>query len=253
MIESKDVLDILLAKIKAKQPYSLIRLGDGEMAVLNGLIDPASYNRVLVRQLGLSPTFEDAEKIRQNLITAISDCDMIGLPFGKEKHGGYWADWDTILDKFAPQWRNKQHCHIDVHNHFLDNDWFDLLLKDRATINFIGCRQITAGIFRRFAPKVVNPFFIRPEMAFTSEKRAITKVPHYPEAFGRMQRYMDSTDLNRGVCLVGAGFVGKIYNNWFRDRGCVSMDIGNVMDAWGGKRTRGEGRGRDVEFNDFKL
>ena len=58
----------------------------------------------------------------------------------------------------------------------------------------------------------------------------------------------------RGVlCLVGAGIPGKCYNNWFRDQGGVSLDIGSVFDFWYGRRTRGKGRGLDAIDNTYKL
>jgi hypothetical protein len=64
---------------------------------------------------------------------------------------------------------------------------------------------------------------------------------------------MSKCRIDGNICLVGAGFIGKIYVNWFKERGGVAMDIGAVMDLWAGKATRGPLRGTDAENLTYKL
>lgn len=246
MIEDEGILEI----IKRPEPISIIRLGDGEMGVLNGYRDPANYTRILVRQLGVSPSFLDAGRIRENLIEAINGADVLGLPFGKEKHGGYWANWQKLLDEFAPVWREKKQTYIDINNHFLDKSYFDEILQGIETLNYIGCRPLDYEFERRYGIKNVKSYIIAPEMAFTSGYEGKT---HFPKQYDEINGWLHENRFDGQLCLVAAGFTGKIYCNWFRDAGGRAFDVGNVMDLWAGKATRGPGRGRDAENNEFKL
>jgi UDP-N-acetyl-D-mannosaminuronic acid transferase (WecB/TagA/CpsF family) len=54
------------------------------------------------------------------------------------------------------------------------------------------------------------------------------------------------------LLFVGAGIFGKIYCNWWRDRGGVAMDVGGVMDIWSGKITRGPDKGLDKDDPDTR-
>ncbi len=78
---------------------------------------------------------------------------------------------------------------------------------------------------------------------------------HYPTQFNRIPRWMDVQAENYpgSLLLVGAGVIGKIYCNWWRDRGGVAFDVGGCMDCWAGKLTRGPERGLDKEDLTYKL
>jgi hypothetical protein len=217
--------------------------------ILNAYNDPDGARRIMNKHYGYQLSWEETGLVRQNLINAIAGADMLGLPFNKEKVGGYWAMWEAVLDEHAQGWRDKQHCSIDVHNHWLDKGYFEELLMNQPTLNYISCRNLKEPFQRHFRIMHVKGFHIAPEAQFTDYEG----VKHYPKGYMQSELWIEREAYKGGFALVGAGFTGKMYLNWLRDQGCVAFDAGNVMDAWAGFLTRGPERGKNKTFDTFKL
>jgi hypothetical protein len=240
-------LDVL-NELKKGEPISLIRCGDGEKIVLDGFNSFGLYNSVLKRQLGFSPSISDAEKIRENLIEAINGCDILGVPrhSNLDRLSSHWQQVESTINKYCNAPEKK--CHIDVHWDFLHAGYFDELLN--TEVCFISCRDIETGLKRKFNLKRADKYLIAPEAKYTSYKG----VPHYPDQFIRVERWMDKMDAKGKLLLVGAGFIGKIYCNWWRDRGGIAMDTGAIFDEWAGRVTRGPDRELDkIEHGKYSL
>ena len=243
MKTAPEVLQLLKTCLKDEKPYSLIRVGDGEAMVLNGLKDNSAIQRVMKRQFNMV-SFEDAWKIRATLIQALSECDMIGVPFGKKlaEPESYWFRAQQILIENVPT-LDKEFCHIDVHYHL--QEYYNELFALAPRIYYINCRDIDKRL-AEVSGKEVKSYRIAPEMLFTTYEG----VKHYPDQFVKIESWMDKQDLKGALCLVGAGVLGKIYCNWFRDRGGIAFDIGSIFDQWAGYVTRGAERGKDKRTNE---
>lgn len=255
---SKELLssEEVLKKIQEGNPLSLVRYGDGESIVLNGWKDVESLKAVFKRQFGYTPQIDQAEEIRENLISAYQNADILGVPLGKKIKDvdSYWFKSVDILHEEAGInlfKTKKELTSIDIHSDFLDKGYYDLILNNVETLNYISCRDLDERFKEKFNIKTVNSFFIPPEVKFTTNK---TGEKHYPERFNKVERWMDKAINCEGViCLVGAGIAGKIYCNWFRDRGGIAIDIGSVFDSWYGRDTRGPSRGHNSIDNTYKL
>lgn len=254
---SKDILDQFIFCLRNKKPISLVRYGDGEAMILNGYKDVESIRAIYKRQFGFTPTLDQIDEIRLNLISAYKNCDIIGSPLGKKIKDGddsYWARSIDILRIEAGidlLTTDKTNVSIDIHSEFLDKNYYHLLMENTDTINYISCRDLDEPLKRRYPNRRINKFIIQSEMKFSDNK---TGQKHYPDQFREIERWMDRGINSEGaLCLVGAGFVGKIYCNWFRDRGGVAMDIGSIMDSWAGYETRGSNRGFNVLNDKHKL
>jgi hypothetical protein len=249
MLNSEDVLNLLRSKIGIG--FSLIRYGDGEARVLNGLNEPDEYARILRRQLGDGTVFQDAIRIRENLIQTYERCDLVGWPYDKYRHGGGWEIAESVfyeqIEKFIPP---DKKCHIDVHSHFNDKGLYHKLLEGVETVNYISCRSLNNEITKTFGVPIVNHYKIAPEIMFTPNYKG---KKHYPDQFVKIESWMDKMTVEGSVCFVGAGVVGKIYCNWFRDRGGVAFDVGSIFDEWAGMITRGKERGANKQGNPNKL
>lgn len=240
-----DIINVL----NTARPVSIVRAGDGEKIVLESNNSIESYQlciqAVMKRQMGYEPTMSEVEAIRQNLISAYQSADIIGLPMQKNladlnKH------WKGVADTVKPYATTNKTCSIDVFYDMLyDGSLFDWI-KEKPVVNYISCRKIP---FERLHVKQVNHFQIAPEVKFTS----YTGERHYPDQFNRIERWMDKCAVEGHVCLVGAGVIGKIYCNWFRDRGGIALDLGAVFDLMAGFATRGPLRGLDVKNETYKL
>lgn len=243
MINTEDIFN----KIVSKNPISIIRVGDGEAMVLNALKDPRSYARVIKRQLGEGVTFEDGLNIRDNLIKALSECDVIGIPDEKKKAkepDSYWQRAPQILmDNVNIE--GKEIANIDLHYHLSDANLYPEIFKHFDRVFYISCRTVNLN---KYIAHVDN-YVIAPEKIFTTYEGPA----HYPDQFVKIENWMDKRPIKGALCLVGAGVVGKIYCNWFRDRGGIALDIGSVFDQWAGHVTRGPGRGKDIKTNENTL
>lgn len=244
-LSSTDILNVL----KLGRPVSIIRAGDGEKIVLESIIGIPEYQlciqSVMKRQMGYEPIMSEVEAIRQNLIAAYHGADIIGLPMQKNladlnKH------WQGVENVVKPLATTNKFCSIDVFYDMLYDGTLLNWLKDKPVINYISCRKIP---FERIGIKQVNHFHIAPEVKFTSYEGE----HHYPEQFNRIERWMDKCAVEGNICLVGAGVIGKIYCNWFRDRGGIAIDVGAVFDLLAGFATRGPLRGLDVKNENYKL
>ena len=246
----------VLMELQAGEPLSLVRIGDGEGIVLNSMsgiqeLDLANQ-AVLHRQMGYYPVYNDIKAIRNNLITTYAEADIIGIPAHKQKTSSHWGSVTKILDENVPFKKTDKFCSIDVHYDFLNAGYYDLLIKGMETLNYISCRNLDYKFIYRWHLKQCNSFITAPESKFTSGYKGPV---HYPDQFNKIYRWMDVCCPEGKLLLVGAGVIGKIYCNWWRDRGGVAFDIGSVFDEWAGFETRGKGRGLDKINDDltFKL
>lgn len=244
MILSKEQI---LERLLENKPISIVRCGDGEKLVLDCT---SSYSAlqlcnqaVLNRQLGYSPSVDQIEAIRQNLVDAYNGADIIGIPNHTQKTNSHWGKVVEVLNKNAPD-HTGQLCDIDVAYHFLSDGSYDTLLQSRNVLNYISCRNLDHGFRQKWGIDTINKYTIAPEVKWTS---GYDGELHYPTQFNKIARWMDVMKQRHpgSLLLVGAGVIGKIYCNWWRDRGGVAMDIGGVMDIFAGRITRGPERGLD--------
>jgi hypothetical protein len=230
-------------------PTSITRYGDGEAIVLNGMKDETALNSVWKRQFGYSCTIDEAKQVKENLIKAYKESDIVGIKLNVNPDlGDFWQNAFNILDKNVGELNN--YTSIDFHNDWLTAGKFNELLTGIDTLNYISCRNLDDRFKERYGIKTVNSFIISPEVKFTSGYEGDR---HYPDQFRSIERWMKAIEIDKKLCLVGAGVVGKLYNVWFKEKGGISLDIGNVFDLWAGKSTRGPGRGLDAIDNQFKL
>jgi len=250
----------LVAAIHQQQPLSLIRVGDGESMMLDGVRNPgaaALMAKVIRRQLGDGISMDDHLTIRKILIKALAAADIIGIPIGKklDDPDSHWFRCQSLLVEHVPV-LHKQFCDIDIHYHLTEqrsnfiNDgysWIDELFDAAPRIFYISCRNITRQLEQRTG-KEIQSYHIAPEMMFTTYNGPA----HWPKQYMGAADWMDqhADQIAGSLCLVGAGVVGKTYCNWFRDRGGIAIDMGSVFDKWAGHVTRGPERGRDKKTTD---
>jgi hypothetical protein len=203
--------------------------------------------------LGYVPNDQEILTIKQNLIDAYNQSDVLGVP--TKRHLARADNWAKSLDVFKRVvgediLNNKQHASIDVFYDMLSEDCYTKLFNGIKKLNYISCRNLDSVFKEKFLITEINSFIISPEPTYTS---GYVGEKHFPEQFNKIKEWIKSINCHGTLCLVGAGIPGKCYNNWFRDQGGVSLDIGSVFDFWSGRRTRGQGRGLDVIDNTHKL
>lgn len=247
-LEKEDILKVLWEN----KPISIVRSGDGEGIVLNALVDLSTYrtciDSVMKRQMGYEPTLTEVSEIQANLQAAYKGADIVGIPMHSNLHrlGKHWRDVAEIIEPYCT---TDKRCSTDVFYELLYSGDLVRWIASHDTICYIGCRDIDEGL-RKLGIKNVHSLLIAPEAKFTS---GYIGDRHYPDQFNKVEWWMNNAPCQGVPCLVGAGVIGKIYTNWFRDRGGIGCDVGAVMDLFFGRSTRGAGKGLDVIDERFKL
>lgn len=229
-----------------KEPIEVVRMGDGEARILD-----RDYDMVLKRQLGYLPESKECEQIRENLIIAYANADIIGMPQNKRAGlSDYWYRCEEILYKACPNAESKDKTNIDFAYDWLNNNLYGELLTGRDTLNYVSSRDLSDRFSRYYGVKDVKGVHISPEAKFSILDSA---EKHFPDQLNEIGEWISHDDFTGQLCLVGAGVVGKIYTTWFKEKGGIALDIGGVFDLWAGLATRGKNRGVGAIDNTYKL
>jgi hypothetical protein len=250
---SEQLFDEIKQRMVAGIPTSIVRFGDGEAMVLNGFKDTSAIKMVMKRQFGYIPAMEQIEQIRENLITAYTEADIIGIPIQNrfiENKESYWYKAFGILNEAIgiDVLQQKEFTSIDFHSHFLEKGYWNDLLSSSKEICYVSARDLN----KQFETRGLTAwnFQIAPEMKFST---GYSGPKHFPDQFNQVRRWVTKVPVEGNLCLVGAGVAGKLYCSWFKDRGGIAIDCGSAFDSWAGLCTRGPGRGAGAIDETYKL
>jgi hypothetical protein len=248
-LNTYNVVKSILKHLQAKRPLSVIRLGDGE-AIMFQKNSSLELCNMIRNNIGYVPSERDINIIRQNLALAIDHSDIIGIPTPEHYNlGFYWREVDKMV-RFLPPSKKANFCSINLHWDLLDTGMIKKVLQASPEIYIVSARPLDEEIKRNFNVLKVNSFLIAPQLKFSPDH---VGEPHYPDQYWKVQEWINGRDLRGKLCLVGAGFIGKIYLKWFKDAGGVALDLGSVFDFWAGLKTRGKGKGVGVKWDKYKL
>lgn len=247
-----EIYDIVSKKSLKGKSFALTRLGDGEARILNYFNDKKAAEYSLIKHTGKIPPESDIIQIRNNLIDAYNNSDVIGVPV--EQHlrtkDKYWCEAKDLMFKYAPGSEFADLCSINIHSEWLKYDIFENLLSFRDDVYIVTGRNVAEGLKKAYNIKNVHQFLISPQYKYEVIKK---ENKHFPEQFNQIKEWIAKMDLKGHICLVGAGFTGKIYSQWFKQSGGIGIDIGHVFDAWAGLVTRGRNKGAGKTQNTYKL
>lgn len=229
------VLHAAEAALAAGRGFSLLRLGDGEGAVLAhaeaGMEGEIAYAlRVWFGDQPVAP--QEVEEMRGALLAAIAGADVLGLPRRAQAakspcYAAVFAHAEAALGPRAPLLG-------DAALHFY-LQWSGALMRlvaQAPRITLIGCRPL-AGALREHCAVPVRQWLVRGEAQFPGP----VAEPHWRVGFTRTMAAIEHVEQGELV-LVGAGVLGKAYCEAARARGAVALDIGSVMDSWAGVISR---------------
>lgn len=252
----RDVPDRVRQALRTGTPYSVIRMGDGEMNLLSFGAYPDTPNldrcaaRATIRANGGS--FGEDElwvlAVREMMMSAVLQADVVGVlglwrarPASDVEHyikrlrrsllgyTGYWRGMDYMLTiARTGSLRNKvvasAHLYFGLLRHL------DEILADAERILLITDRASVVEALRRKHPD-------RPIQYISASKRAEkrpTEGPHFLQETAAQL----PPDLRRCCCLVGAGPWSEVYCTWIKQRGGVGLDLGSGFDLMAGTISR---------------
>lgn len=235
--ERLDAFQVFLAirqRVRARQPTSVVRLGDGEGAMLGyrAITTRKDVNRSLLIWLRTTAV-DDAAVIglAEELKATIRDADILGVPRPKQIASGHplWRAVQEELLAFKLVRSDTLVTHTALHrllNHAL---LYRALLQGMDFVGVISCRRVMNQLRDVFGVGEVRWYGVRGELEDTGE----IETPHFPDGFEELREAL-RVPYRGALFLVGAGVFGKIYCRWIKERGGIAVDIGSIFDSWAG-------------------
>lgn len=241
-----------------RRPFSFIRLGDGEGALLSYLdtqealipVERALHNNLLGREiwdtwLGRPISREDVAdlaSLQTALTEAVRDADIVGVPrLADAARGISYIEYHGCLraHQFVRSIRTRGLTTVQMNVLLHQSGAYYELLSGLASISLITCHPGLAAAFEQFKPGLRVRTYLIPTQAgnqlvfgYCSHDK-----PHFPDVFNQMYEDLMIPDAGH-VVLVAAGVFGKIYCNIIKQRGGIGLDIGAMADAFAGFNTR---------------
>lgn len=226
----------IISHINNKEPFSLVRLGDGDLKLLLALVD-GKVNPIKFNRSGIPHSHgKQILKIYRN------GCNNSNYTSSFEM---YHTDefWNR---KFSPgtknkvqRWKgiyrrvgitNENFCNPEI-GHLLFLDDVDLMndLQDKRICLVTCFPQLRKQLKKKgFNIRVI-------QIPALNSGHYI----QYRKICNRIEKIVDDVD----IFFIGAGALGKGYSNIIKKAGGVSVDVGQVLNVWAGRRLAGRFRG----------
>lgn len=253
-----DALEVavrIIDAVDSRTPLSLLRLGDGEGALLPYRAELAPFRATDISENSTTwwgAGSADASTVAAELEAAITTADIVGMPeldratrvflqtertaqlANGRNMRGLLAATDFVIDRcWAALWTS---CHIHQSLSF----WglWDLLLPRLGVVDLITCHgQLGQTLAAAYGVTVGRTHLIPPEHKYAAAFSGTSAESHFPTVYERLRVTLAQPQQGR-TYLVSAGLLGKIYCDWIKQRGGVAIDIGSAADHWCGYGTR---------------
>lgn len=240
------VVDAAEQALTTGRGFSLIRLGDGEGAMLSHAAPRMAEDVAFCLRIWFGDQVvvdADRRAMVLGLERAMREADVLGLPRRRQlkvamRYHEVFANLERVLGARRPVIGD-----MALHFYLQWSGALGYLVRRARRLVLIGCRDV-AGVFAAHFDVPVTQWLVRGEAKFPGS----VEEPHWSTGYARMMARMD--DVGPGdLVLVGAGILGKAYVAAAARRGATAIDIGSVFDGWAGVISR-EGRiGHGPEFS----
>ncbi|MET0566996.1 MAG: hypothetical protein ABW021_11195 [Acidimicrobiia bacterium] len=268
LLSDSEAIETVRTAVSDRDPFSLIRLGDGEAVLLSfgedmGLQDLAYLHshwgaeRVTLRDVGL---------VKQDLEMAVRGADVVGIrddlvnttlpPDLLQRSATEVRDTVISAIRIRPEeiedlkaigarrlallhqvlrsieWaEDQQFCSAWIHWDLLATGALNQILQDVNQVGLVTSRpELGEMVARRFS--------IQTRTVIVPDKHVVVPGPgeHVPDRYRTIRSEFDFPPGT--LVLVGAGIPGKVYCQWLKESGCVALDVGSIFDAWVGRASR---------------
>lgn len=254
-----DALEVALgivAAADAGRPFSLIRLGDGEGAMLPYRPELQAFQATDLADNSKTWWGTDNSPTPQlagELEAAIRAADVIGIPdldrasrvFYQTERTAHLANGRNMRGLLAATDFVASHCADAVwttcHIHQSLAFWglWALILPRLGSVDLVTCHgQLGDTLSQRHGLEIGQVHRIPPERKYAAGFADADTEAHFPDVFERLRVALPAAARGRTV-LVSAGMLGKIYCHWIKQAGGIAIDIGSAADHWCGYGTRG--------------
>jgi hypothetical protein len=254
---ARGVADAVVGALRAQTPYSVIRMGDGEMNIL--AFD--AYDTPHLDRYSFAATVEGQEDafipdelwmlaLREMMMSAVLQADIVGvhglwrtrssvdasewseiLKDNPRGVSGYWRSLDYML-RLARTGLLRSKMIASAHLYFgLLERLDELFASARRVLLMTGKSLAVDRLLKNFPGVSFDRIMVgKPRDAQTP----------FPESPGFLRAVLSELprDLRGCCCLIGAGPWAELYCGWVKQRGGVALDIGSGFDLLEGTISR---------------
>ncbi len=250
--------DRIVVALRARSPFSVVRIGDGEMNLLSfgayaatPNLDRYSVSTLMaIQQDSFEPDETWMLMLRDMMLSCILQADVVGViglwqpnagrvdklleVFANDPRGasGHWRAIDYML-RLARQGVLQGKIVASAHLYFGVLRRLDDILHHAEQVLLVTNRAaLRATLAEHFPGSRFDVLAVG-----NSDKSAALPPATSPEFLVAVERELPR-DMRGYCCLIGAGPWAEIYCSWVKQRGGVGIDIGSGFDLLDGEITR---------------
>ncbi len=255
----REVVDLAVQALRAEAPYSVVRLGDGEMNILAfGVYGTPHLDRhcfcasVERREDAFFPSELWMLALRDMMMSAVLQADVVGvlgLWRSRRKIDPRWwsvgAGHDSNLRGSSGHWRGidymlrlarsglfQNKVVASAHLYFgLITHLDDLIANARRTLLVTSKSGVLKPLRARFPASDID------QIKLKGSRDREAPLPDSPDFLWTFASALPD-DLRGTCCLVGAGPWSELYCSWIKQKGGVALDIGTGFDLMAGRTPR---------------
>uniref|UniRef100_UPI003B51C8F7 GT-D fold domain-containing protein n=1 Tax=Roseovarius indicus TaxID=540747 RepID=UPI003B51C8F7 len=258
---SDSIVDRLLQALSGRRPYSVIRIGDGEVGLLalgqepeTPTLDRFAAERTIMncpdRFRVNEPGFQ---RLKADMAAAVDAADAVGVvgmwraapmaeaPFAESLatdvytdirgRAGHWRSVRLLL-AMAEAGRLEGKFICSAHNYLhLVRKVGALVSAASGTICITNQPAAVASLRERFPKQRIDL------MELNRTRQPAGALPDEPGFLHELEARLPD-DLSGRLVLIGAGIWAETYCTWAKQRGAVAVDLGSGFDLLGGRLTR---------------
>lgn len=268
-MDSLHLRDDILARLDSGTPFSMLRLGDGEVYAFDPDYVPRETleaDRVRRETIWWGQTIDDPlrARLRQQVQSALLRADMLGVPSifrllrdlprllrsmrgpisawpaTARAHRILFAELDRLVREGRLDWSRKalldDRCHQELFNPeglpaFLVPD------RPRVLVNCFTREQVNRGLgYPFFTHELRLPPHAKVRHHVLDDALTHSVTPHMLDD---LLAGIDALAKDGAVFFVAGGLVGKALIGRAAEQGATALDIGAAADYWVGLKTRG--------------
>ena len=258
-LSAQDVFQRIVQSIENRQPFSLVRLGDGEGTWLHRVAHEEAlfgtlYERNRKEFWNIWFGKDKAENIpyfyraTEQICNELSKVDVLGIPpmswiaheyaTGNLRGTSGTLNACRVANRFAGP--GTSFCSQLIHYELDRKDMLRKILRGKEVVGAVSCHPGISDYIRHELG-VQNVIYI-PLPGEPSRRHLLGEESvhgeHFPERFEEILKDIEGKDYSGMIFLVAGGILGKLYTLRLRQSGAVALDIGSTADRWMNKKTR---------------
>lgn len=237
----QQVRALLIRHYERRQPFSLIRVGDGESVIFDyrsSALHPDLFEHLNLWFGHKHPTPKQLSILRRQLNRACRSALILGIPTQRQRliHPRYELTYQSLHSLHLP-FKKQLLTDAAVHRFLQLSGDLMAILQNSPFLGVISSQPVADCVVKYFNPQDFFFRLIPGEHLQGSCGRLFSR--SWIDQNGHLKLDPIRVPYRGAPFLVGGGLMGKILCNTIRQAGGIAIDIGSIFDGWCSNISRG--------------